>query len=125
MTNRQTITGYFNNKAEAQQAVQLLLSGGFTAEHVGFSTQPDSAATSTNYEMTTAEQRSTGRFFTSLFGNIAGSQLIKSGRDTADEVASCGSTTLVTIRVKSALEIDQAVDLLNGAWDVNIRKEEF
>ncbi len=125
MTPRQTVTGFFKNKAEAQQAVQLLLSSGFTAEHVDFLTQADPNAASTKNETLRVEGRSSGRFFSSLFGSSDSSRSTQSGRADGEEPTSHGSTTVVTVRVKSALEVDQAVDLLQRAWEVNVSNEEL
>ncbi|MBC8154941.1 MAG: hypothetical protein H7Z72_18745 [Bacteroidetes bacterium] len=116
MAQPQTVTGSFDYIAEAQQAVQLLLSSGFTADRVDFSTQT-TVADDENTALT-VEERSTGRFLTSIFGNSDGAGSPNSGQEGADP----DNTTLVTVQVRSAHEVDQAVDSLKGARVVNVSK---
>lgn len=106
MTQRQTITGFFDNVAEAQQAVQLLLGQGFTPENVSLSA-PAGLNPATGDRLTAparADNRS-GRFFDSLFGN----------GDAAEEKVAHRSGTQVTVQVQSTTKAEQVAELLDAA----------
>ncbi|MCY7355984.1 MAG: hypothetical protein LH609_00645 [Rudanella sp.] len=71
MVQPQPVIGFFDNVAEAQQAVQKLLGSGFSREVLSLSTQTglDTTSSPANTRPTDAEN-STGRFLFSLFGSI-------------------------------------------------------
>lgn len=115
MIQPQTIFGSFDNIAEAQQAVQLLLALGFTGEHVQLATQNEgeTAGSVTN----TALKNSSGRFFSALFGDSGE----RSSRQTHSNNNDCRlSVALVTVRVKSADKANQVAGLLHRAGAENV-----
>lgn len=124
MANRQTVSGFFDTLSEAHQVVQLLLSSGFVAKHISFSTQTDPLDTPTKGENPTAEERNTGRFLSSLFGSSDAARPTMPGRDEFGARALSGSGKLVTVQVHSILEVNQAVDLLKGPRSVTVSKLE-
>lgn len=67
MIQFQTVSGFFDNVAEAQQAVQHLLAQGFTHKTIKLAT-PHDPPVATNDE-TTKDTSSSGRFLDALFGS--------------------------------------------------------
>jgi hypothetical protein len=124
MANRQTVSGFFDTLSEAQQIVQLLLRSGFGAGTIAISAQPSSVDTLTKDCPPTEEERNTGRFLSSLFGSSDVARPTKPGGDEFGAGPLSGRGTLVTIQVHSALEVDQAVDLLKGGRSVTVSKGE-
>lgn len=118
MAQPQTVTGSFDDMAEAQQSVQLLLSNGFPADHVDFSTK--STADRDKKTDLTVEERSTGRFLTSIFGSTDNDGSVVSGGGGADESDARNGTILVTVQVQSALDVERATHSLKGAMTVNV-----
>jgi hypothetical protein len=119
MVQQQTVTGLFDNAAEAQQAVQTLLGSGFKADQITFSLQKDSDVDSGRLAPTTHE-RNTGRFLTALFSFSHESGIITPGRDDIDKPVLRAKMTSVTVQVQSLAEGDQAAHLLTGARSVSI-----
>lgn len=117
MTYKQVIIGFFDDIAEAQQAVQSLLSCGFTPEALEMSAQiitnqpglarPGLAHSVSADEPIQTDGVSSGRFFSSLYG----------GSNDARQ-----SGTLVTIQARSDSEGELATDLLKKAGAVNRSK---
>ena len=121
MAKPQIVTGFFDDISEAQQAVQLLLGSGFSADDVDFSTKTSEVPPKETD--LTDEQRSTGRFLTSLFGAADdGASPASGGRDEADDLHS--DTTQIDVQVRSALEVDRAIRSLKGARSVSVTKPE-
>jgi len=108
----QTVIGIFDNANEAQNAVQQLVTTGFTRDNIDISTQNIS-----NQNTTTRDDDSIGGFFNSLFG----------GNDEArtySHVARQGS--VVTLQTRSREEAVRAAEILdrNGAVDVDRKAAE-
>lgn len=123
MAKPQTVTGFFDNTAEAQQAVQALLKIGFTAEHITFSTQKRISKVD-KPEAPTPTERNTGRFLTSLFGTTHQAGSTMPGGGEPDGTASPNSATSVTVQIQLLAEVDQVVDVLKGARLVRISQPE-
>ncbi len=94
------VIGFFDNIAEAQQAVQLLLADGFAREALKLSTQTESVE----------EKNSTGHFLFSLFGRAGAAESCQEEPDTAVE-----NGAFVTVYAQSASESTRATNLLNQA----------
>ena len=117
----QTIVGLFDQPADAQKAVQQLLSKGFTKEDIDMSTGPGTATGSTNFDSDNSEQETGVKgFFKNLFG---------SDDDNADRYSKVAShvNSMVTVYAKSADEADRAADILddNGAVNVDEKASEY
>lgn len=134
-----TVVGVFDNASEAQQAVEALVSDGFSRSSIDMSaTQSDSTTSTTgggdyvqdrnrNTSGTYAEEvvddtkdvgSGIGNFFSSLFG----------GGDDADRYSRVGDrSSIVTVHAQSEDEVERAADILddNGAVDVNERDEQY
>lgn len=134
-----TVVGVFDNASEAQQAVEALVSDGFSRSSIDMSaTQSDSTTSTTgggdyvqdrnrNTSGTYAEEvvddtkdvgSGIGNFFSSLFG----------GGDDADRYSRVGDrSSIVTVHAQSEDEAERAADILddNGAVDVNERDEQY
>ncbi|GAB3639468.1 hypothetical protein GCM10027423_01040 [Spirosoma arcticum] len=115
--------GFFENAAEAQQAVQLLLTEGFIPEKVSLLTPTGSHPVASDGLTAPAEADSSGRFFSSLFGDSEAVRGSSDGRDysgPAEEPVARQRGTWVTVQVQSTTEAKQAAELLNtaGAGDV-------
>jgi stress response protein YsnF len=102
----QTVIGIFDSANEAQNAVQNLVTTGFTRERIDISTQNNSQRTASGND------DSIGGFFSSLFG---GDDEAK----TYSHVARQGS--VVTLHAQTREEAERAAQILDrsGAVDVN------
>lgn len=116
MAQPQTVTGVFDNVAEAQQAVQHLLAAGFTSDHIHFSAPPRPPASTSQTPDSKVKKQSTGHFFSSLFGHKT-----PAGHQDADHAIHV-STAVVTVQVQSALDADRAVGSLTGAATVTVNQ---
>ncbi len=117
----QTVVGLFDQPADAQKAVQQLLSKGFTKENVDISTGPGTATGSTNFDSDNNEHESGVKsFFKNLFGN---------DDDNAERYSTVAShsNSIVTIYAQSADEAEKAADILddNGAVNVDEKAGEY
>ena len=134
----QTVVGIFDNASEAQQAVEHLISNGFSRSNVDISASTGHDANGadalipdrhTNTSGTRTEEvvddtkdvgDSIGNFFSSLFGG-----------DNADDTrkySTVGSKgTVVTVHAQSDDEAERAASILddNGAVDVNERAAQY
>lgn len=140
-----TVVGVFDNATEAQQAVEALVSDGFSRSSVDLSTTQSGSSMSTtgssssmtggnivpdrhqNTSGTMAEEvvddtkdvgSSIGNFFSSLFG----------GDDDADRYSRVAErSSIVTVHAQSDDEARRAADILddNGAVDVNERDAQY
>lgn len=122
---RQTVIGLFNKSADAQQAVQRLLSNGFTNDNVDISLGTTSGATgSTDFKLDKDDrdehESGISRFFKNLFGDDDDSDVNKYSR------ASRGKS-IVTVHATSDEEARQASDILDdsGAVDVDEDANEY
>jgi uncharacterized protein (TIGR02271 family) len=127
----QTVVGLFDNSSEAQQAVQALLSSGFTNANVDISSiasgtsssssDLSAGSSSTNLTSTSNEHESgIARFFKNLFGDD------DNDADKYSKVAS-RSNSIVTVYAQTADEAERAADILddNGAVNVDEKGSEY
>ena len=142
----QTVVGFFDDAADAQRAVEQLVSNGFDRSRIDVSSGTNSGSmgtTSGNTGMsssnsgmgssyTDTDKRTTSgnrggehengitRFFKNLFGD---------DNDEADRYARVGqhSNSIVTVHAQSSDEAERAADLLDdyGAINVNERASEY
>jgi hypothetical protein len=127
MVQLQTVSGFFENAAEAQQAVQLLLGGGVTSDTIQLSTQPDPGTRRNETLPAPAKaDRSSGRFFSSLFGNQEAYRSERTGTgvkaNRRPRLSWPGSRCL-TVQTRSADEVKRVTALLKraGAGEVTLR----
>lgn len=117
----QTVVGFFDNAAEAQSAVQQLVSNGFSRENIDISAggSGSTGQVSSNREESGNENGIT-RFFKSLFGD---------DDDEAQRYSTVGqkSGSIVTVHAQSSDEAERAADLLDdyGAVNVNERASQY
>lgn len=117
MAQPQTVLGFFENTAEAQQAVHRLLAGGFTQANVVLSTQSHLNTTTGDKPAAPADaDSSSGRFLSSLFGS---SDEVSAGLDVARR-----SGTLVTVQTRSAAETKSVAELLTTAGADSVTVDE-
>ena len=120
----QTVIGFFDDAAEAQRAVQQLVSNGFDRDQIDISSGNKDGALSTSSTASDRNDpdRESGitRFFKNLFG------------DNDDEVSRYSrvgmqSSSIVTVHAQSSDEAERAADLLDdyGAVNVNERASEY
>lgn len=118
----QTVVGLFDNASEAQQAVQELLSSGFTNANVDISSvAPGTTSGSTDLSSGTNDNESgISKFFKNLFGD---------DNDDADKYSTVASrsNSIVTVYAQSADEAERAADILddNGAIDVDEKGSQY
>jgi uncharacterized protein (TIGR02271 family) len=111
----QTVIGLFNKSTDAQQAMQRLLSNGFTTDNVDISVSTMSN-TSANRDYDDDDEHESGvaRFFRNLFGD---------DDDDADKYsrAARSGKTVVTVHALSSDQAEKAADILDdcGAIDVD------
>jgi len=118
MAPLQTVSGFFDTIAEAQQAVQRLLAKGFTAETVELSTPTglNSTAVGDGFRLPTEADCSSGRFYASLFGSR--DEVLP--RQNTARLAQSQSSTRITVLTQSSDEAKQVAHLLGraGAGDI-------
>ena len=110
MAHPQPVIGFFENVAEAQQAIQVLLNDGFQPNALALSTQTNQtqaiipAHTDSTHAEGNPESTISGRFLESLFGPI-------------DEARP--NVAQVTVHVLSTAEAERATTLMQhvGAVD--------
>ncbi|TKK68815.1 DUF2382 domain-containing protein [Ilyomonas limi] len=117
----QTVIGLFNKSADAQQAMQRLLSNGFTTDNVDISVSTMSSSTSVNRDYDDDEHESgVARFFRNLFGD---------DDDDADKYsrAARNGKTIVTVHAQSSDQAEKAADILDdcGAVDVDENADDY
>ncbi|WP_128545242.1 YsnF/AvaK domain-containing protein [Larkinella soli] len=114
----QTVIGLFDNEAEARQAVQQLVSNGFTHDDIDISTENSTTSGTVSERRTDRDDDndsfgdSIGNFFSSLFGS----------NDEADRYSEVARRlrSLVTVYTDSAEEAERAADILDDAGAVNV-----
>lgn len=133
-----TVVGVFDSATEAQEAVEALVSDGFSRSSIDLSAaQSGSTSSMTDGDYVQDRNRNTsgtmaeevvddtkdvgsgiGNFFSSLFG----------GGDDADRYSRVGDrSSIVTVHAQSEDEAERAADILddNGAVDVNERDAQY
>jgi uncharacterized protein (TIGR02271 family) len=115
---RQTVIGLFNKSSDAQQAVQRLLSNGFTNDNVDVSLSTVSNSSSnTNFNLDDDDrvelESGISRFFKNLFGD--------DDDDASRYSRASRGKSIVTVHAMSEDEADKASDILDdcGAVDVD------
>jgi uncharacterized protein (TIGR02271 family) len=118
----QTVIGVFDNATEAQQAVEELISRGFSRDRIDVSVRNTSTDTTTTHtdEHEHEHESGIGKFFSSLFGSDDDDDTRK-----YTTVASRGS--VVTVHAQSDDEAARAADILDdaGAVDVDERAAQY
>ncbi|RYF66175.1 MAG: DUF2382 domain-containing protein, partial [Cytophagaceae bacterium] len=121
---QQTVIGVFDDASDAQNAVDQLVSNGFSRDSIDVSAQTssnynDSTTTRVDRDDDDDNNGGIGGFFSSLFGSDSDDSRKYS------HVASRG--TIVTVHAQSSDEAEQAADLLDeyGAVDVDERATEY
>jgi len=118
----QTVIGFFDDAADAQRAVQQLVSNGFDRDRIDVSSgnRSDMASTSGNTSDHHDHENGITRFFKNLFGD---------NDDEAERYSRVGmrSNSIVTVHAQSSDEAERAADLLDdyGAINVNERASEY
>jgi len=120
-----TVIGIFDSSSEAQQAVEQLISNGFTRSDIDMSSRGDdfdrtSSSTTSGYDDRRDDDfgDKVSNFFSSLFDSD----------DDARTYSSVGKTgCVVTVHTHSMQEAERAADLLDryGAVDVNERASQY
>jgi uncharacterized protein (TIGR02271 family) len=119
-----TVIGLFDNRSEAQAAMQELVQQGFIKDHIDLSnrTYGDAATTATTNQASTgaAAGDSISNFFSSLFGgdNAAANSYANAAQD---------AEAILTVQVDSEERARQAAEILdrNGAVDVDERSAQY
>lgn len=114
----QTVVGIFDSSSDAQNAVQQLMSSGFTQDSIDISTQNATDTTSNNYD--DGDNDSIGGFFRSLFGSDDDDNYRN-----YSQVARRGS--VITVHARTADEATRAATILDnaGAVDVDERARQY
>jgi len=114
---RQTVIGLFNKSSDAQEAVQRLLSNGFTNDNVDISLSTGSTTTgSTNFDLDDKDrdenESGISRFFKNLFGD---------DDDDANRYSRASrGKSIVTVHAMSDDEAEKASDILDDAGAVDV-----
>jgi len=121
-----TVIGVFDDATEAQQAVDALVSDGFSRSNIDLSAQKTAysdseyIADNNRVEEDRRDSGGIGGFFSSLFGS--------DDDDDARRLRTVAERgTLVTVHVQTADEAERAADILddNGAVDVDERAAQY
>ncbi len=116
---KQTVVGLFDKSSDAQQAVEQLLSSGFSNDNVDISSGAINAGTNANSTSNSNDHEGgIGKFFKNLFGD--------NDADRYTKVAS-RSNSIVTVMAQSDDEAERAADILdeNGAVNVDEKANEY
>lgn len=116
---KQTVVGLFDKSSDAQQAVEQLLSSGFSNDNVDISSGAINAGTNANSTSNSNDHEGgIGKFFKNLFGD--------DDADRYTKVAS-RSNSIVTVMAQSDDEAERAADILdeNGAVNVDEKANEY
>jgi len=113
----QTVIGLFNKSSDAQDAMERLISNGFTRDNVDISVSSVSSS-STNFNLDSDDddrhESGVSRFFRNLFGD---------DDDDADRYSRAANSgkTVVTVHAQSRDQAERAADILDdcGAADVD------
>ena len=131
----QTVIGFFDNASEAQQAVEQLVSNGFSRASIDIAASSGSMTSSGSSSLGTTDT-STSSYGTSNtssynddndgFGDKVGrffSNLFDSDDDRSRYSSVASRSTTVTVHTQSVAEAERAADLLDryGAVDVDQR----
>ena len=121
---KQTVVGLFDKQSDAQQAVQELLSNGFTNENVDISAGNTSTSNSTEYQSGQSVSIGNENGITKFFKNLFGDDDNEANR--YSNVAS-RSNSIVTVYTQSSDEAERASDIMDryGAVDVDERAKEY
>lgn len=112
-----TLVAVFDNRTDAQNAMDALLSSGFSTQDVRLSGSDTSAATTTT---TTTTESETGvgsgikNFFSDLFGSDDDEQA------TRYQGAVSGGKNVVTVTADSLEEVERAADIVEGFGPIDI-----
>jgi len=116
----QTVVGFFDDAADAQQAVEQLVSNGFDRSQIDISSGTGSGTASTSGHHDHDHENGITRFFKNLFGD---------NDEDADRYSRVGmrSNSIVTVHAQSSDEAERAADLLDdyGAINVNERASQY
>jgi stress response protein YsnF len=120
----QTVVGFFDDAAEAQRAVEQLVSNGFDRSSIDVSSGAgrgtDTMSTSGSRDNDGDRENGITRFFKNLFGD---------DDDEATRYSRVGlrSNSIVTVHARSSDEAERAADLLDdyGAVNVNERDADY
>lgn len=112
----QTVVGFFDDAAQAQRAVEQLVSNGFDRSYIDVSSGTNQSTMSTSGDRSNPEhENGITRFFKNLFGD---------DDDEADRYSRVGmrSNSIVTVHAQSSDEAERAADLLDDAGAVNVNE---
>jgi len=111
----QTVVGFFDDAADAQRAVEQLVSNGFDRSRIDVSSGSNQGTTSTSSSRSTEHENGITRFFKNLFGD---------NDDEADRYSRVGmrSNSIVTVHAQSSDEAERAADLLDDYGAVNVNE---
>jgi len=116
----QTVVGFFDDAADAQRAVEQLVSNGFDRSQIDISSGTGSGTASTSGHHDHDHENGITRFFKNLFGD---------NDEDADRYSRVGmrSNSIVTVHAQSSDEAERAADLLDdyGAINVNERASQY
>jgi len=116
----QTVVGFFDDAADAQRAVEQLVSNGFDRSQIDVSSGTGSGTASTSGHHDHDHENGITRFFKNLFGD---------NDEDADRYSRVGmrSNSIVTVHAQSSDEAERAADLLDdyGAINVNERASQY
>jgi stress response protein YsnF len=116
----QTVVGFFDNAADAQRAVEQLVSNGFDRSRIDVSSGTGSGTSTTSGHHDHDRENGITRFFKNLFGD---------NDEDADRYSRVGmrSNSIVTVHADSSDEAERAADLLDdyGAINVNERASQY
>ena len=128
---KQTVVGLFSKQSEAQEAVQQLISKGFSNSNIDLSagsTGSSTTSTDTGYDTSTGskdfnldtdQQHESGvtKFFKNLFGSDDSTDVNRYS------TAASRGDSIVTVHADSADEAERAADILDSYGAVNVDED--
>lgn len=112
-----TLVAVFDNRTDAQNAMNELLSSGFSTQDVRLSGSDTSAATTTT-TTTTGSDTGVGSGIKNFFSDLFGSD--DSERATRYQGAVSGGKNVITVTADSLEEVERAADIVEGFGPIDI-----
>lgn len=112
-----TLVAVFDNRTDAQNAMNELLSSGFASQDVRLSTSDTSAATTTT-TTTTGSDTGVGSGIKNFFSDLFGSD--DNERATRYQGAVSGGKNVITVTADSLEEVERAADIVEGFGPIDI-----
>ncbi|KFC62318.1 Stress response protein YsnF [Massilia sp. LC238] len=113
-----TLVAVFDDRTDAQNAMNELLSSGFSTQDVRLSSSDTTSATATPMTTTTGSDTGIGSGIKNFFGDLFGSD--DNEHSTRYQGAVSGGKNVITVTADSLEEVERAADIVEGFGPIDI-----